>query len=101
MAASKTRECPFCKEQILIDAIKCKHCSSALEPDKPTHAGTCPYCKEQIHKEAVKCKHCYSYLLEGTNSQCNCSGQGALAMARGVGVYQPPKGPVACWWTCI
>ena len=26
------RKCPFCKEQIIEDAIKCKHCGSVLVP---------------------------------------------------------------------
>jgi serine/threonine protein kinase len=28
---SNTKSCPFCSEEILINAIKCKHCSSALQ----------------------------------------------------------------------
>ena len=57
---SKTRDCPYCKEEIRVDAIKCKHCGSSVAPEKPAHEGTCPYCKEQIHPEAIKCKHCKS-----------------------------------------
>ena len=53
-----TRECPYCRELIKSDAIKCRHCSSAVAPDKASHGGICPYCKEQIHVEAIKCKHC-------------------------------------------
>ena len=55
-----SRQCPFCKEEIRADAVKCKHCKSVLEPDKPSHGGTCPYCKEAILPEAIKCKHCGS-----------------------------------------
>jgi hypothetical protein len=29
-AARKEKTCPYCKEQILADAIKCKHCGTAL-----------------------------------------------------------------------
>lgn len=65
---NKTRNCPFCKEEIKTDAIKCKHCHSFIAPEKPLHDGTCPYCKEQIHNEAIKCKHCGSNLGFGSPS---------------------------------
>jgi len=77
---SKSRECPYCKEEIRIDAIKCKHCSSSIVAEKAPHEGVCPYCKEEIHKEAIKCKHCKSalgqdkpLLHETTDSDCGCS----------------------------
>lgn len=57
---SKTRNCPYCREEIKADAVRCKHCRSAVAPEKPAHGGTCPYCKEAIHPEAIKCKHCGS-----------------------------------------
>ena len=34
----KRRQCPFCKESIHIDAIKCKHCGSFLVPVSQQHA---------------------------------------------------------------
>lgn len=57
-----TRHCPYCKEEIKSEAIKCKHCGSKLAAEKPSHGGTCPYCKESIHPEAIRCKHCHSML---------------------------------------
>lgn len=72
---SKTRECPYCKEEIKAEAIKCKHCGSSLAPEKPSHGGTCPYCKEQINVEAVKCKHCGSDLRSGLSPECGCKQQ--------------------------
>jgi hypothetical protein len=59
-AEGETRACPYCKEEIKADAVRCKHCRSTLAPEQPRHEGTCPYCKESIHAEAVKCKHCGS-----------------------------------------
>lgn len=69
--------CPYCREQVQPEAIKCKHCGSTLEPDRPAHGGTCPYCKEQIHPEAIKCKHCKSELTAsraGRENDCGCTG---------------------------
>lgn len=70
----KTRDCPYCKEEIRVDAVKCKHCGSSVAPEKPAHEGTCPYCKEQIHVEAIKCKHCKSDLRSPGNSEGGCGG---------------------------
>jgi len=56
----RTRECPYCKEDIRADATKCKHCGSSVMPELPAHEGICPYCKEEINPEAIKCKHCKS-----------------------------------------
>jgi hypothetical protein len=53
-----TRQCPFCKEDIKADAIRCKHCQATIPIEKPRHGGTCPFCKEKIHKEAIRCMHC-------------------------------------------
>ena len=70
--SKETRECPYCKEEIKSDAIKCKHCGSSVAPENPPHGGTCPYCKEQIHPEAIKCKHCGSVLEGGLPSKQGC-----------------------------
>ena len=57
-----TRQCPFCKEEIKADAVRCKHCQATFPPEKPTHGGVCPFCKEDINPEAIKCMHCKSNL---------------------------------------
>ncbi len=59
----KTRECPYCKEDILSDAIKCKHCGTSVSAEKSAHEGICPFCKEKIKPEAIKCYHCKSNLM--------------------------------------
>lgn len=77
MARDETRTCPFCKEEIKADAIKCKHCKSKLAPVQPDHEGVCPFCKEDVNPEAIKCKHCGSqigYTSDTTTQQCSCSG---------------------------
>jgi len=64
--------CPYCKEEIKPDAIKCKHCSSFLKDEKKSHDGICPYCKEEIKPDAIKCKHCKSSLEENSKSESKC-----------------------------
>jgi hypothetical protein len=102
MAEASTKECDFCKEEIRADAIRCKHCGSAVGSPGPTHGGTCPYCKEAIKPDAVKCKHCGSTVVDATQTAsefgCGCGGTGPGAqarfgvpatVARGQGVFPP------------
>lgn len=65
--------CPFCKEEIKPDALKCKHCQSSLAPAKPEHEGICPFCKEDVKPNAIKCKHCSSMIgTDHSGSRCDC-----------------------------
>lgn len=74
-----TRECPYCKEEIKAEAIRCKHCRSNVSPEKPAHEGICPFCKEEIKPDAIKCKHCGSMLNGSSESDCEgCSEKTAL-----------------------
>lgn len=75
--SNETKLCPFCKEEIKADAIKCKHCSSFLELEKPPHNGICFYCKEEVKIDAIKCKHCGSDLsMQKKGAPCGCSDKG-------------------------
>ena len=89
---SETSACPFCKEQIKPDAVKCKHCGSGLTPTKAVHRGVCPYCKEEIHPDAIKCKHCKSDLIKTESRDCGCK-QPARSDGTVVhGLQMKPKG---------
>jgi predicted amidophosphoribosyltransferase len=55
---SAMRQCPFCKEEVKVDAIRCKHCQATILAEKPNHGGICPFCKEQINPNAIRCMHC-------------------------------------------
>jgi Double zinc ribbon len=79
------RSCPFCKELIKADAIKCKYCASAVAPEKAPHGGICPYCKEEIHLEAIKCKHCKSSLEASSQTDCGCNDNGSMTELAGRG----------------
>lgn len=75
-----TRACPFCKEDVKADAIRCKHCHARIAPVGPTHGGVCPYCKEDINLEAIRCKHCHADVGSAGElvkaDGCGCGGRG-------------------------
>ena len=79
-AGSRTKDCPYCAETIMYDAIKCRYCRLDIsgQPQQPyaaqpapaaqaapeTQAGpvmrmkTCPHCAGSIPYEEVKCRYC-------------------------------------------
>lgn len=64
--AQETKKCPFCGEEILATAKKCKYCKQFLPNDdenstKP-ETKTCPFCSEEILVTAKKCKHCGEWI---------------------------------------
>lgn len=60
-----TKKCPFCGDEININAKKCKHCKEFL-PEDFSQSGMkkCPYCGDEINANAKKCKHCGEWLVE-------------------------------------
>lgn len=59
----KTKRCPYCGEEILEKAIKCKHCGEMLDKIE-TYQKTkkCPFCAENIPQNANYCDICESNL---------------------------------------
>lgn len=62
----ETKKCPFCGEEIMATAKKCKHCKQFLPNDnenkQESTTKTCPFCGEEIMTQAKKCKHCGEWL---------------------------------------
>ena len=54
----ETKNCPFCGEEILAIAKKCKHCGEWLDQQPVKEFISCPACGEQVEKGAVICPHC-------------------------------------------
>lgn len=63
------RVCPYCKEEIKAEALRCKHCHATIRSSGPIHQGICPYCKESINPEAIRCKHCLANLAPAMQTE--------------------------------
>jgi len=63
----ETKTCPYCGEEILAAAKKCKHCGEWL--DKPVRPQKdCPTCGEAIDEEAEICPFCKEPTSENTEN---------------------------------
>lgn len=49
--------CPYCKEPIILGALKCKHCGSMLEGAPPGQRA-CPGCGKYADTKAPWCPSC-------------------------------------------
>jgi predicted amidophosphoribosyltransferase len=65
-----TRQCPFCREKVKLDAVRCKHCQAAIVSAETGHGGVCPFCKEDINPEAIRCMHCKADLGPAGSRTC-------------------------------
>ena len=64
----ETKRCPYCGEEILAIAKKCKHCGEWLSEkkteEKPKQMTPCPICSELIEEGTEICPHCHERLGE-------------------------------------
>lgn len=79
--ASSTRQCPYCREEVDGQAVRCRHCQASIPPQpEPTHEGVCPFCRESIHPEAIRCKHCKADLAPGAPRTVGPGGERTAAL---------------------
>lgn len=61
----ETKRCPYCGEEILAVAKKCKHCGEWLKEENPKKSYiACPVCGEQTLLESEFCTHCKEKISE-------------------------------------
>lgn len=64
----ETKRCPFCGEEILAVAKKCKHCGEWLNKDEKQDEDKvmipCPVCGEMVEEGISQCPYCHESLVE-------------------------------------
>lgn len=64
----ETKTCPYCGEEILDKAKKCKHCGEWLnkdeEKDEEKVMIPCPVCGEMVEEGISQCPYCHESLVE-------------------------------------
>lgn len=71
--SENTKTCPFCGEEIMETAKKCKHCGEWLDrqSEESLQVIQCPACGEDISSNATICEHCGEVLGKFANLDIN------------------------------
>lgn len=67
-----TKNCPYCGEEILAVAKKCKHCGEWIKEEtmpKPVKMVACPVCGENVEEGISVCPHCKENISEPIQHQ--------------------------------
>lgn len=66
----QTKRCPYCGEEILAVAKKCKHCGEWLEPKETSKVKKpCPICGEMVDEDLDICPYCHEQTHFGVIDQ--------------------------------
>ena len=87
---TESRECPFCKEDMKADAIKCKHCGSMVGGSTTSGSGCCEGCAEGTYAGRSQ---------SSSTSPLSGFAPTALAARRGPDIRIP--GPFGCEIVCV
>lgn len=63
------KRCPYCGEEILAVAKKCRHCGEWLEKKNTTRQIVCPICGEMIDDGLETCPICHERIKENKQNQ--------------------------------
>ena len=95
----KATSCPFCGEDILSIAIKCKHCGEFLDGSRPKQNQSTPQSKPSPPAQSGKpaCQQCGAAMHKTVVSSGNCAGVVVALIVLAAGIFIVVAIPVIGW----